>query len=150
MDKYIRLAKLKDVNDIYKIGKNNLPIYYSKREITDEIINNKTIFLVSLTRSNKITGYCFAKERNDIRTHILSFAIDNKFRKKGYGTHMINYLSTICMNKDIKLISLFVKETNTIAIEFYSKCGFENKKTITNYYGNNDHGLVYVKNLMKK
>ena len=150
MDNCVRLAKLEDVDDIYKIGKNNLPIYYNRREITKEILNEKTVFLVSFTKSNKITGYCFAKKRNDIRIHILSFAVDNKFRRKQFGSKIIDYLVNLSIEKDIKLISLFVKETNNIAREFYSKCGFENKKTIMDYYGTEDHGLVYIKNLIKE
>lgn len=60
----------------------------------------------------------------------------DKYKRHGIGKNLINYL-----NKNN--ISLEVRESNLVAIEFYKKCGFKIGAKRKKYYKNEDGYLMY-------
>ena len=57
-----------------------------------------------------------------------------KYRKKGIGTILLNHIINIFRSKKYNKIFLEVKESNTIAQEFYSSFGFKRTGERKNYY----------------
>ena len=135
-------ANIIDMNDIEQIGKKSLPIYYNETYLCDmSLIHNFSILKLSiLDKTNLIIiGFIVYKTYNE-KIHIMSFAIDPEFRECGYGSSIMNHMKTLNKN-----ISLYVKEDNDIAINFYIKNGFIKDKLIENYYNNFDNNnAIYM------
>ncbi|MCI8498187.1 MAG: GNAT family N-acetyltransferase [Bacilli bacterium] len=72
---------------------------------------------------------------------ILYIVVAEDFRKRGLGTTLIDFVAT----SEIKRVMLEVRETNTIAIEFYKKNGFKIVREIENYYGGKDKAFAMEK-----
>ncbi len=72
---------------------------------------------------------------------ILYIVVAEDFRKRGLGTTLIDFVAT----SEIKRVMLEVRETNTIAIEFYKKNGFKIVREIENYYGGKDNAFAMEK-----
>ena len=103
--------KLKDIINIEKIGKESLPIYFTKKDIFHLLLdNNYAIF--KATNNHKIVGFCICQIYPD-RIHIMSIAISKKFRKKGYASELINNI----INLNYKKVSLYVIFNNIPAIK---------------------------------
>lgn len=136
----------KDVDAIYNINKKSLPVYYSHTEHMEFIMKNDHNVLV-IENNNIINGYCIYHHHSNDRVHIISIAIDKKYRNNGYGKKLINAipLNLVKFKKEIKRITLYVMETNKDAIEFYKKNGFEELKKMEHYYGYGVNGIMFEK-----
>ena len=52
------------------------------------------------------------------------FAIKNKFRNKGFGSHLMNYLIKVCEKINVNKLQLEVSKNNITAERFYSRFDF--------------------------
>lgn len=109
-------------------------------EINEESFENE-FYNVWVYIKNGIKGVLVFQKIYD-RVEIDYIIVDKKSRKLGIGTKFINKLT----NLDIKNITLEVRESNKIAIEFYKKNKFEIAAVRKNYYGS-EHGLLMIKKL---
>lgn len=140
----IELAKCTDMKNIYLIGKDSLPIYYSKKNIVEFIINNKTIVLKA-TIDNIIAGYVIGNQKDDTNFHINTFAVDQLYRRRGIGKDLIVNLikrATRDSFNEITNITLFVQTTNDAAISLYKSLKFEIDKEIKDYYWDGEHSYL--------
>lgn len=120
-----------DFLKIETLGKESLPIYYSKNDLLVLIIN-KTI-LKKFIFNGEIIGFgiCDLYE-NENRVHILSIAIKKEYRNRGFSTFFIDFLkNTFSFD-----ITLYVQTVNEEALGFYKKNNFKIVKTLNNYYSN--------------
>ena len=78
------------------------------------------------------------------------FVISNKFRKKGFGTYLMNHLIKECKKLNIKKLFLEVSNTNFIAEKFYSRFDFSTVGIRRNYYRDGSDALLKEKNLITK
>ena len=93
-------------------------------------------------RGNKVVGILVNKKIIGIyvlqtiidEAQINYFSVKQKFRRKGYGTKLMNYLINECRKLNIKKLFLEVSETNSIAENFYSKFNFLTTGRRKNYY----------------
>lgn len=76
------------------------------------------------------------------RIEIEYIVIDSDYRRKGIATKLLKEIE----KNDIKNITLEVKESNLIAINFYKKNGFKIEAIRKNYYGN-ENGYLMLKEL---
>lgn len=65
---------------------------------------------------------------------IINIFVKEEYRKHGIAKKMIDYLT----EENINHILLEVRKSNTNAIEFYKHIGFNEIRTIKNYYDNED------------
>ena len=127
---------LKDLDSIENIGMLSLPIYYKQKELK-HLINNKCYLLHKITYFNDISGFHISKLHND-RIHIMSISVHPEKRNNKLGTILLDHL------KKYKLpITLFVQQSNKIAIDFYRKNDFKVLKSISNYYCNLECNHAY-------
>ena len=75
------------------------------------------------------------------------FSIKKFFRRKGYGSHLMNYLIKQCVKLNIKKLLLEVSEINTIAEIFYSKYNFLTVGRRKNYYKDGTDAVLKEKNI---
>ena len=77
------------------------------------------------------------------------FLIKKKFRRKGYGTYLMNYLINQCKKLNIEKLLLEVSETNSIAEVFYSKFNFLTVGKRKNYYKDGSNAVLKEKIFLK-
>ena len=118
-----------DLDCMETIGKLSLPIYYKKKELFS-FLNDKYHILRKITYDNKLSGFYISKLHED-RIHIMSIGIHPEKRNKKLGTKLLEYIK----NSNLP-ITLFVQQSNKIAINFYKKNDFKVLKSIGRYYYN--------------
>jgi|AntRauTorckE6833_2_1112554.scaffolds.fasta_scaffold04920_7 ribosomal-protein-alanine N-acetyltransferase len=127
----IRLANLYDLSEISKCNKRNLPLYYSLVEyfLLYEDSNN----IIALAEyKGKIIGFIVGRYQKEEDFHILTFGIDEKYRRFGLGTKLMDFTSQQIKNS--KNLTLNVHRANEKAINFYKKYGFKEIEILKNYY----------------
>ena len=127
----ISTASSEEFDKIEEIGKQSLPIYYSKFDLLMLGLTNHTI--LKIIDDNNIIGYLvYNNIEKEKRIHIMSIGILENYRRKNYGSKLIEHLK----NTDNDKISLYVQVSNTKAINFYQKNNFKIDKKIVDYYEN--------------
>ena len=109
-------------------------------------------------RGNKVVGILVNKKIIGIyvlqtiidEAQINYFSVKQKFRRKGYGTKLMNYLINECRKLNIKKLLLEVSETNSIAENFYCKFNFLTNGRRKNYYKEGADAVLKEKNLLTK
>ena len=77
------------------------------------------------------------------------FSIKKRFRRKGYGSYLMNYLIKQCEKSNIKKLLLEVSEINLIAEIFYSKFNFLTVGRRKNYYKDGTNAVLKEKKIIK-
>ena len=132
----IRVAQVDDINDIYNLNKECLPIYYSYFEHLLYLMSATNLVLVAVTPENNITGYLIGEYRQENSNfHIFSIGTSEKYRSQGIGKMLINYLVTKSIIKNCNNITLNVHDLNERGISFYKKNKFNIINRLENYYG---------------
>ena len=147
MDLIIRNIEAKDFNIINELfwqsdvfHNNNEPYIYEKttegyrsNEYLESILQEKNSMFILLEQNNEIIGFLYAYEeqKGHLPFHkkrkylvIDNIVIDEKHRKKGYGTKLVNYIIEYGSNKNYDDIVLNVFSFNKDAIKLYEKLGF--------------------------
>ena len=116
---------------------------WTKRQWKSEL-NKKGVKVVAISLEKKIIGIYVVHTIID-EAQINYFSIRQKFRRKGYGSHLMNYLIKECEKLNIKKLLLEVSETNSIAEIFYSKFNFLTVGSRKNYYKDKTNAILKEK-----
>ena len=95
---------------------------WTKRQWETEL-NKNGVKAVAIFLEKKIIGIYVVNTIID-EAYLNYFSITQKFRRKGYGSYLMNYLIKECEKLNIKKLLLEVSETNSIAQVFYGKFDF--------------------------
>ena len=120
---------------------------WTKKQWQSEF-NKRGIKVVAILLKKKIIGIYVVQIIID-EAQINYFSIKQKFRRKGYGSHLMNYLIIECENLNIKKLLLEVSETNSIAEIFYCKFNFLTVGRRKNYYKDGTDAILKEKILIK-
>ena len=118
---------------------------WSKKQWESEF-NKIGVKVVALLIGKKIIGIYVVQTIID-EAQINYFSIKQRFRRKGYGSYLMNYLIKQCKKLDVKKLLLEVSETNSIAEDFYSKFNFLTVGKRKNYYKDGTDAVLKEKNL---
>lgn len=130
----IRELKLEEINEV------NLLLKSFNYKITEDSFKNP-FFKCLVFFDNEIKGvivYDFLYDRAEIEY----ICVLDQYKNKGIGSKLLNEIEKL----NIKNITLEVKESNQVAINFYKKNGFRIVAIRENYYGNED-GYLMIKEL---
>ena len=105
---------------------------WTKKQWESEF-KKRGVKVVALLIEKKIIGIYVINIIID-EAQINYFSIQKRFRRKGYGSYLMNYLIKQCEKLNIKKLLLEVSETNSIAEFFYSKFNFLTVGRRKNYY----------------
>ena len=105
---------------------------WNKKQWESEF-NKKGVKVVAILLKKEIIGIYVVQIIID-EAQINYFSIKKKFRRKGYGSHLMTYLIKECEKLNIKNILLEVSETNSVAEIFYCKFNFLTVGRRKNYY----------------
>jgi len=143
----IKQLKEKDIDLCYEFDSNTISLW-SKKQWADEFKKEGTkIFGLLIT--NLIIGICVFQIVLD-EAQINFFVINQKFRKKGFGTYLMSYLIRKCEELSLKKLLLEVSQSNVAAERFYAHFDFSTVGIRKNYYKDGSDALLKEKKLTTK
>ena len=89
-----------------------------------------------------VIGYVMFWVKYEFNGHIISIAVDEKYRRLGAGTQLLVKAISILSLLNLDTIFLEVNENNTGAIEFYKKFNLKQDRVVPKYYSNGDGAIV--------
>lgn len=110
-----------------------------------EFSTNPYLKIITFVEKDKVIGFLLYSLIYD-RIEIEQFEVITKERGKGIGDKLLKYLIEKYKERDVKNITLEVKEDNIVAINLYKKYGFKNVSTREKYY-DGINGLLMEKTL---
>ena len=140
----IKSINEKDIDLCYELDSNTISLW-SKKQWTREF-KKEGIKVFGVLLSNQVIGICVFHVVLD-EAQINFFVINQNYRKKGYGTHLMNYLIKQCEILNINKLLLEVSLSNTTAEKFYSRFDFRTVGIRKNYYKDGSDALLKQKNL---
>ena len=143
----IKKINEKDFDLCYELDSNTISLW-SKKQWTNEF-KKKGTNVFGILLSNLVIGICVFHVVLD-EAQINFFVIDQKYRKKGFGTYLMNYLIKECEKLNINTIFLEVSRKNFTADNFYSRFDFTTVGIRRNYYKDGSDALLKEKKLITK
>lgn len=122
--------------------------HWSKDSFLSEISNELAHYYTLFNSRDELAGYAGCWHIME-EAHITTIAISPDNRKKHYGQALLKKIIDDCYKEKIKYITLEVRESNTAAINLYSKYGFSSFGTRKGYYqdNNEDALIMWTKNI---
>ena len=146
------MISIKQINENYidlcfELDSNTISLW-SKKQWSNEFKKEGTkIFGLLIT--NIVIGICVFQVVLD-EAQINYFVVNNKFRKKGFGTHLMSYLIKKCEKLNLKKLLLEVSQSNITAERFYSRFDFSTVGIRKNYYKDGSNALLKEKKINNK
>jgi len=143
----IREFKRPDIKRVLEIETDSFKDPYPSSILID-IYNLGAGFLVA-QHYNIVVGYIIFWIKYENEGHIISLAVDKKYRKKGVGKKLVDHAITLFERCNVKEIKLEVRIGNRGARKFYRKIGFEEKEIIKDYYEDGEDAVIMKKEVNK-
>jgi ribosomal-protein-alanine N-acetyltransferase len=105
------------------------------------LINLGIGFLVAV-EGETVVGYIVFWLKEEKRGHIISLAVDKKYRGRKIATQLLTKVVIIFKGVEANKITLEVRGDNSGAIEFYKKFGFLIDRKVPNYYEDGQEAYV--------
>jgi len=121
---------------------------WSKKQWANEFKKDGTK-IFGLLIKNFVIGICVFQVVLD-EAQINYFVVNQKFRKKGFGSYFMSYLIKRFEKLNLRKLLLEVSESNVTADRFYSRFDFYNVGIRKNYYIDGSHALLKEKKLRTK
>ena len=137
----------KDIDLCYELDSNTISLW-SKKQWYNEL-KKDDINVIGLLLSNLVIGICVFHVILD-EAQINFFVVDTKYRRKGFGSYLMNYVIKQCENLKINKLSLEVSQTNVTAEKFYSRFDFFTVGIRRKYYKDGSDALLKEKILTTK
>jgi [ribosomal protein S18]-alanine N-acetyltransferase len=112
-----------------------------ERELSLPISNFYTVYL-----GEAIIGYGGFWRVED-EAHLVNLAVHPKYRTKGYGRKILDFLTAVMAKQGLKKILLEVRKSNHMALGLYGSCGFKAVGLREKYYDNSEDALLMEKSL---
>ena len=136
-----------DIDSCFELDSSTISLW-SKKQWTNEFKKEGTKIFVLLI-SNLIIGICVFQVVLD-EAQINYFVIHQKFRKRGFGSHLMSYLIKQCEKLNLRKLLLEVSQSNITAERFYSNFAFSTVGIRKNYYKDGSDAVLKEKKLITK
>ena len=140
----IKQINEKDIDLCYELDSSTIS-FWTKKQWASEF-KKEGIEVVGLFLSNLLIGICVFHVVLD-EAQINFFVVNQKYRKKGYGTYLMNHIIKQCEILNINKLLLEVSLTNTTAEKFYNNFDFYTVGIRTNYYKDGSDALLKEKKI---
>ena len=140
----IKQINEEDIDLCYELDSNTISLW-SRKQWADEFKKEGTKIFGLLVK-NLVIGICVFQVVLD-EAQINYFAVDKKFREKGFGSYLMSYLIKKCEKLNLKKILLEVSQSNVTAERFYSGFDFSTVGIRRNYYKDGSNALLKEKKL---
>ena len=138
----IKQINEKDVDLCYELDSDTISLW-SKKQWSNEFKKEGTK-IFGLLNKNLVIGICVFQVVLD-EAQINYFVVNQKFRKKGFGSYFMSYLIKKCEKSNLKKLLLEVSQSNVTADRFYSRFDFSTVGIRKNYYRDGSHALLKEK-----
>ena len=128
----------------YELDSNTISLW-SKKQWTDEFKKEGTK-IFGLLIANFVIGICVLQFVLD-EAHINYFVVNQKYRKKGFGSFFMSHLIEKCKGLNINKLLLEVSQNNLDAENFYNRFDFYTVGTRKKYYKDGSNALLKEKKL---
>lgn len=125
----VELKNKKALEDIAKFENEIFGVTAFSLKQLEEMSEIERYKFIEFYEDEKMIAYVILLDSIDV-WEIMKIAVDREQRKKGYGEKLLKYIFAFVQMP----IMLEVRESNTPAIEFYRKNGFEKIGIRKNYY----------------
>ena len=144
---FIKHINNKDIDLCYELDSNTISLWSEEQWANEFKKDGTKIF--GLLIKNLVIGICVFQVVLD-EAQINYFVVNEKFRKKGFGSYLMSYLINQCEKLNLKKLLLEVSQSNVTAERFYSRFDFSTVGIRKNYYKDGSHALLKEKKLTTK
>ena len=137
----------KDIDLCYELDSNTISLW-SKKQWANEFKKEGTK-IFGLLLENLVIGICVFQVVID-EVQINYFVVNQNFRKRGFGSYLMNYLIKRCKKLNINKLLLEVSQSNITAENFYNRFDFSTVGIRKNYYKDGSDALLKEKKLTTK
>ena len=146
---YYKMISIKHINEkdidlCYELDSNTISFWTQKQWAGE--FKKEGIKVIGLFLSNLVIGICVFHVVID-EAQINFFVVNHKYRKKGYGTYLMNYLIKQCKILNLNKLLLEVSLSNPVAEKFYSRFDFYTVGIRSKYYKDGSDALLKEKKL---
>ena len=134
----------KDIDLCYELDSKTISLW-SKKQWANEF-KKEGVKVFGLLLSNSIIGICVFHVVFD-EAQISFFVINQKYRRKGFGSYLMSYLINCCEKQNIKKLLLEVSQKNVVAEKFYNHFKFSTVGIRRNYYKDGSDALLKEKKI---
>ena len=120
------------IDECVQIEKKCFSDPWSKNMITLSFSSSVSLFFAA-EDDDGLIGFIMAYKVLD-EIEIINIAVNEKYRKNGVGSSLLNEILKVASNEKIKNIYLEVRKSNVTAIKFYEKYGFSVYSVRKMYY----------------
>jgi ribosomal-protein-alanine N-acetyltransferase len=119
----VRTISFSDLGRLFEIERASFSSPWTMEALRTQIAAPFSLNLL-IEVNGEVAGYIMSLIVSN-ECHILNFAIDPGFRKRGYGSELLGSTLSILKKRDVKHVFLEVRERNLPAIHLYLKSGFK-------------------------
>ena len=146
------MISIKDINEkeidlCYELDLNTISLWSKKQWVNE--FKKEGIKVFGLLFSNLVIGICVLHVVLD-EAQINFFVVDERYRKKGFGSYLMNYVIKESRKLNISKLLLEVSHTNITAENFYNRFDFSTVGIRRNYYKDGSDALLKEKKLTTK
>ena len=140
----IKQMNKKEIDLCYELDSNTISLW-SKEQWAKEFKKDGTK-IFGLLIKNLVIGICVFQVVLD-EAQISYFAVNYKYRRKGFGSYLMRYLIKKCEELSLKKLLLEVSHSNETAERFYTQFNFSTVGIRKNYYKDGSDALLKEKKL---
>lgn len=138
----VREMKEKDIEDILEMERECFATPWSRESFEMELKNKFARYVVAEI-DGKVVGYGGLWLIID-EGHITNIAVLEEYRKMDVGSHILSGLIAISLRRDIRSMTLEVRESNVAAIRLYEKYDFKEAGIRPKYYADNNEDAIIM------
>ena len=137
----------KDIELCYELDSNTISLW-SKNQWANEF-KKEGVQALGILHVDLVIGICVFQVVLD-EAQINYFAVNHEYRKRGFGSYLMNNLIWRCKKQNINKLLLEVSQKNIIAGKFYNNFNFSTVGIRRNYYKDGSNALLKEKLLTTK
>ena len=141
---FVKHINEKDIDSCYELDSSTISLW-SKKQWASEL-KKEGIKVYGILFSNLIIGICVFHVVLD-EAQINFFAVNQKYRRRGFGSYFMRYLIEKCVKLNINKVFLEVSHTNDTADKFYNGFDFYTVGIRRSYYKDGSDALLKEKKL---
>jgi len=112
-------------------------------------------FQVATSPEGRMMGYIFGKAEGSVvneswHGHVTCLSVKPEFRRLGLGGLLMNGLEEISEKKRCFFVDLFMRVSNTVAHQLYSKLGYIVYRTVLDYYSYPDENAYDMRKALSR
>jgi ribosomal-protein-alanine N-acetyltransferase len=137
----IRKAAYSDIEAIGEIESGGNALWNTRQFLEELKLNFSSIAVLEENREVKGFAVCW---RVADQIQLNNIGIKREFQRQGLGTRLLRHIITDTLSQDLPAVKIIleVSRSNTAAIQFYKKNGFEETGRRKKYYKDGDAILM--------